>query len=85
MTYKDRGLKQGRVVLLSLGTQEGDYNLRNCTNKEKDVRRRAPEICRRVICSVCLNSKMHVYELGFHKARKRTTTQRTAVRELLGT
>lgn len=33
-------------------------------------RDRVPEICVRVISSVCLNIKMHMYKTGPHKARQ---------------
>lgn len=88
LTHKEGELKQSIVVLLRLrytGIQEGDCNLRNRIPK-RDVqkqmyRNRALEICIKVNLSVCLNTKMHMHKVGLHKARERTTTGRTILRE----
>lgn len=44
-------------------------------------RDRAPEICIRVILSVCLTTKMHMHKVGLYKSRQRITTGRTILRE----
>lgn len=38
--------------------------------RRKMCRDRVPEICVRVILSVCLNIKMHMHKIGPHKARQ---------------
>lgn len=68
---QDKSLKKQILKKKVSGTQEGNHNLSNrVSEKGKMCRDRVPEICRRVILSVCLNIKMHKHEGGPHKARQ---------------